>query len=312
MVHRLFGRRNVEGIFTFRELKLRKLFGVMFSGWESLSPVSIRNSRRRFRVAQDENLVYDSSMPLPCNMKYIAHSSLCAMVFIPQLATSAETNPPPPTCRYEIRVEHDPHGIGKFYLGREIAHVVGGHETVGWLERPEREREERPDLLVQALRLRAGDAVADIGAGTGYYTRRLAKVVGTNGVVYAVEIQKEMLEILADRLAGDSIFNVKTVLGTASDPKLARASVDLILMVDVYHEFEHPFEMVEAMCRALKPGGRMVFVEFRAEDPDVPIKPVHKMTEAQVRKEMRVHPLEWVETIGTLPWQHIIVFRKRE
>jgi len=251
-------------------------------------------------------------MPQPRTMKYIAHSLLCAMVFIPQLATSAETNPPPPTSRYEVRVEHDPHGIGKFYLGREIAHVVGGHETVGWLERPEREREERPDLLVPALKLRASDAVADIGAGTGYYTRRLAKDVGTNGVVYAVEIQQEMLDILTNRMAGERVLNVKPVLGTDIDPGLPSASVDLILMVDVYHEFDHPFEMVEAMCRALKPGGRMVFVEFRAEDPEVPIKPVHKMTEAQVRKEMSVHPLEWVETIGTLPWQHIIVFRKKD
>ncbi|MCL4789960.1 MAG: methyltransferase domain-containing protein [Verrucomicrobia bacterium] len=216
----------------------------------------------------------------------------------------------PPVSRYERRAEHDPNGIGKFYLGREIAHVMG-HQGADWLERPEREQEERPDLLVPALKLKAGDAVADIGAGTGYYTRRLAKAVGTNGIVYAVEIQREMLDILTNRLADDAIFNVRPVLGTVTDPRLSRATLDLILMVDVYHEFEHPFEMVEAMCQALKPGGRMVFVEFRAEDPNVPIKRVHKMTEAQVRKEMSVHPLEWVETIGTLPWQHVVVFRKK-
>jgi ubiquinone/menaquinone biosynthesis C-methylase UbiE len=131
------------------------------------------------------------------------------------------------------------------------------------------------------------------------------------GIVYAVEIQQEMLDILTNKLAAEKIFNVKPVLGTINDPKLPRASVDLILMVDVYHEFDHPFEMVEAMCKALKPGGRLVFVEFRGEDPKVPIKLVHKMTESQVRKEMSVHPLEWVETIGTLPQQHIIVFRKK-
>lgn len=230
------------------------------------------------------------------------------------VAAKADTGPthsPAAAPRYETRAAHDPNGIGKFYLGREIAHVMG-HQGADWLERPEREQEERPDLLVPALKLKPGEAVADIGAGTGYYTRRLAKAVGTNGAVFAVEIQPEMLDILTNKLAGENIFNVKPVLGTITDPKLPPAAVDLILMVDVYHEFDHPFEMVEAMCRALKPGGRMVFVEFRGEDPNVPIKLVHKMTEAQVRKEMGIHPLEWVETISALPQQHVIVFRKKE
>jgi len=162
-----------------------------------------------------------------------------------------------------------------------------------------------------ALKLKPGNVVADIGAGTGYYTRRLAKAVGERGLVYAVEIQQEMLDLLTHKLATEKIFNVKPVLGTITDPKLPRASVDLILLVDVYHEFDHPYEMVDAMCGALKPGGRMAFVEFRAEDPAVPIKRVHKMTEAQVRKEMSVQPLEWVETITTLPRQHVIVFRRK-
>ncbi len=240
----------------------------------------------------------------------LVYVALLAACFLGR-SSVAQTNASAHASRYETRAEHDPNGIGKFYMGREIAHVVGGRETVGWLERPEREREERPDLLVPALKLQPGEAVADIGAGTGYYTRRLAKAVGTNGVAYAVEIQQEMLDILTNKLAAEKIFNVKPVLGTITDPKLPRATLDLILMVDVYHEFEHPFEMVEAMCKALKPDGRVVFVEFRGEDPDVPIKTIHKMTEAQVRKEMSVHPLEWVETIGTLPWQHIIVFRKK-
>jgi ubiquinone/menaquinone biosynthesis C-methylase UbiE len=201
-------------------------------------------------------------------------------------------------------------------MGREIADVMG-HQAADWLERPEREQEERTDLLIPALKLKAGDTVADIGAGTGYYTRRLAKAVASSsqgskgGAVYAEEIQQEMLDILTNKMAAAGIHNVKPVLGTITDPKLPRASVDLILMVDVYHEFDHPFEMVEAMCRSLKPGGRMVFVEFRGEDPKVPIKLVHKMTETQVRKEMTVQPLEWVETIGSLPQQHIIVFRKK-
>ena len=234
---------------------------------------------------------------------------LCGMIFA-AAANAAETNSPAPATRYETRAAHDPNGIGKFFLGREIAQVMG-HEAAAWLERPEREKEERPDLLLPALKIKIGQAVADIGCGSGYYTRRLAKLAGTNGTVFAVDIQPEMLGLLTNKLAAEKIFNVQPVLGTITDPKLPRAAVDLILLVDVYHEFDHPFEMVAAMCQSLKPGGRIVFVEFRGEDPDVPIKRVHKMTEAQVRKEMNPHPLDWVETIHTLPQQHIIVFRKK-
>src|SRR5258705_7044061 len=202
------------------------------------------------------------------------------------------------SARYEIRKEHDPDGIGKFYMGREIAQVMG-HQATDWLERPEREDEERPSLALPALKLKPGDTVADIGAGTGYYTRRLAKLVGDKGVVYAVDIQQEMLDLLTNKMARLNIRNVKPVLGDLTDPKLPPASTDLAIMVDVYHEFDHPYEMAQALCRALKPGGRLVFVEFRGEDPKVPIKEVHKMTETQVRKEMSVQPLEWFETIET-------------
>lgn len=225
-------------------------------------------------------------------------------------AQKKETAPSEPPI-YEFRENHDPDGIGKFYQGREIAQVMG-HQGADWLERPTREEEENPGLVLTSLKLRPGDAVADIGAGTGYYTRRLARAVGSNGVVYAVEIQPEMLDLLTNKMAELSIHNVKPVLGTVSDPKLAAASIDLILMVDVYHEFDHPHEMVEAMNRALKPGGRLAFVEFRGEDPKVPIKPLHKMTVAQVRKEMAPFPLKWVETLEVLPIQHIIIFRKEE
>lgn len=244
---------------------------------------------------------------------------LC-LLFSFSLATTAvcpaETNSIPSESRYEFRTNHDPDGIGKFYMGREIAGVMG-HQAANWLERPERQQEERTDLLVPLLKLKPGDTVADIGAGTGYYTRLLAKAVATNslagntGLVYAEDIQPEMLDILTNKMRAAGIHNVQPVLGTITDPKLPPGSLDLILMVDVYHEFDHPFEMVDAMCRALKPGGRMVFVEYRKEDPAVAIKLVHKMTEAQVRKEMTVQPLEWVETIRTLPQQHIIVFLKK-
>jgi ubiquinone/menaquinone biosynthesis C-methylase UbiE len=225
-------------------------------------------------------------------------------------AAAADKQASPSAARYESRADHDPNGIGKFYLGREIAHVMG-HQGADWLERPEREEEEKPSAMVEALGLKPGDAVADIGAGTGYVSWRMAKKVGPRGVVYAVDIQQEMLDLLAAQMARRGIKNVKPMLGTTTDATLPAAALDLAIMVDVYHEFDHPYEMLDSICRSLKPGGRLVFVEYRAEDPDVPIKRVHKMSEAQVRKEAAVHPLEWVQTIGSLPRQHIIVFRKK-
>jgi ubiquinone/menaquinone biosynthesis C-methylase UbiE len=215
-----------------------------------------------------------------------------------------------PAARYEHHSVHDPDGIGKFYLGREIAAVMG-HQGADWLERPEREQEEQPARLVEQLKLKPGDIVADIGAGTGYLSRRLAVKVAPRGKVLAGDIQPEMLNLLTNQMASLGITNVIPVLGTESDPKLPPNSVDLVLMVDVYHEFEFPYEMMSAICRSLRPSGRVVFVEFRAEDPQVPIKPLHKMSEAQVRKEMTPLPLRWVETIEILPRQHIIVFVRK-
>ncbi len=223
-------------------------------------------------------------------------------------AQSVSNSLPQSNSLYEFRAQHSRDGIGKFYMGREIAHVMG-HQAADWLERPEREKEERTDLALAALKIKPCEAIADIGAGTGYYTRRLAKLAGTNGTVFAVEIQQEMLDDLMKNAAKENLRNIKPVLGTITDPKLPAKSVDTILMVDVYHEFDHPYEMIQAMIKSLKPGGRIVFVEFRGEDPTVPIKELHKMTEAQVKKEMSVHPLKWSETIGTLPQQHIIVFK---
>lgn len=211
--------------------------------------------------------------------------------------------------RYEIRQEHDPNGIGKFYMGREIA-IVMGHQAAGWLDRPEREKEEEPGKLVEALNLKAGDVVADVGAGSGYLTFRMAEKVGPTGKVLAVDIQPEMLDLIRQRMKARKITNVEPVMGSEKDPKLPEKGVDLIVMVDVYHEFEFPFEMTEAMVRALKPGGRLVFVEYRMEDPKVWIKLVHKMTEKQVKKEMEPHPLRWVETSSVLPAQHIVFFKK--
>jgi ubiquinone/menaquinone biosynthesis C-methylase UbiE len=213
--------------------------------------------------------------------------------------------------RYETRKEHDQYGIGKFYMGREIAQVMG-HAGADWLERREREKEEAPTKLHEILKLKAGDVVADIGAGTGYHTFRLLEKVGAKGKVYAVDIQPEMLDIVKKRMKEKKVENVVTVQGTETDPKLPENSMDVILLVDVYHEFSYPWEMTVAMVKALKPGGRLVFVEFRMEDEKVPILLVHKMTQKQVLKEMEPHPLKWIKTDDSLPWQHVIFFEKKK
>lgn len=200
-------------------------------------------------------------------------------------------------------------GIGKRYMGREIAQVMGW-QGAAWLEREEREREERTDLLLPELALKPGMVVADIGAGTGYIARRMAALVGPMGVVYAVDVQPEMIRMLQSLSAKAGLAQVKPVLGAADDVRLPAASVDLAIMVDVYHELEFPREVLASIVRALKPGGRVVFVEYRAEDPRVPIKPLHKMSEAQVRREAAVLALNWERTASGLPWQHVIVFRK--
>jgi ubiquinone/menaquinone biosynthesis C-methylase UbiE len=231
-------------------------------------------------------------------------------VLLPAQGAEVPRKAPAPSSRYEYREQHSPDGIGKFYHGREIAHVMG-HLAADWLERPTREEEERTQLLVETLPVTAGQTVADIGAGTGYFSRRLAKKVGPKGQILAVDIQQEMLDLLTNQMAALNITNVKPVLGTITNPNLPAGSVDLVLMVDVYHEFSHPFEMMDAICKSLKPEGQVVFVEFRGEDPAVPIKPVHKMTEAQVRKEMSELPLEWVKSIEVLPRQHILIFRRK-
>lgn len=216
------------------------------------------------------------------------------------------------TPRYTTRKIHDPNGIGKFYMGREIAHVMGflGAE---WLEREEREREERLTLLIKSLKLKPGMVVADIGAGSGVISMMMSKHLGDEGQVLAVDIQDEMLARLKKRCKAAGITNVKPVKGTVKSPNLKPGTVDLIIMVDVYHEFSFPYEMTLELSRALKPGGRIAWVEYRKEDRSVPIKLIHKMTEAQVKKEASLPEfgLSFVETIGVLPWQHIVVFEKR-
>jgi ubiquinone/menaquinone biosynthesis C-methylase UbiE len=233
---------------------------------------------------------------------------LCAGAVAPFLRAAEPAPKPEPL--YETRAEHDPNGIGKFFMGREIAHVMG-HQAWEWLERPEREQEERTDLLLEALKLRPGETVADIGAGSGYFSWRMARLVGETGTVYAVDIQQEMLDLLMKQMTKERVEKiVKPILGNVTDPKLPAESCDTMLLVDVYHEFDFPFEMISRMVDALKPEGRIVFVEFRKEDPRVPIKEVHKMSVEQVKKEMNLHRLRFAEAIELLPQQHIIIFRK--
>ena len=213
-----------------------------------------------------------------------------------------------PAARYRS-VAPSADGIGKTYEGREIAGIMGW-QGAAWLEREEREREERGSVLLRELALKPGMAVADIGAGTGYYARRIAPRVGAQGKVYAVDVQPQMVAMLRAAAKRPGLDNLVPVLGTAMDPKLAPGSIDLALMVDVYHELEFPYEMLQNIVRALKPGGRVVFVEYRAEDARVPIKPLHKMSQAQIKREALRHALVWERTADTLPWQHVVVFRK--
>ncbi len=218
---------------------------------------------------------------------------------------------PAPTdgmARY-ARVPTGSEGIGKRYRGRDIAAVMGW-QGAGWLEREEREREERTDLLLTALQLKPGLVVADIGAGTGYLSRRMAPLVGPGGRVLAVDVQPEMLTLLQALVKRTGLANIEPRLGSEDDVKLPPNSVDIAIMVDVYHELAQPYEVLASITRALKPDGRIVFVEYRAEDPNVPIKRLHKMSEAQIKLEAAVHPLVWERTVSTLPWQHVVVFRK--
>jgi FkbM family methyltransferase len=215
----------------------------------------------------------------------------------------------PPQPPYETREKHDPNGINKWYLGREIAHVMGPG-GIPWLERPEREDEENPTKCIEALELKGGEVIADLGAGSGYYSFRLATKVGEKGKVLAVEIQDEMLAELKKRIEKQKVTNVETIKCTVSDPRLPEAGVDLVLMVDVYHELAFPYEVMTAVRKSLKPGGRVVLVEYRKEDPKVPIKEVHKMSEEQIKKEMEVVGLVHQKTVATLPWQHIAIYTK--
>lgn len=209
---------------------------------------------------------------------------------------------------YQNKRIHDPDGIGRFFQSREIAKVIG-HEGAYWLERPDRELEERPQQLLEALELPPDSTVADIGAGSGYITARLARVLPL-GKVYAVDSQPEMVKLLQDRQRRQWLPNVQPVLGSDTEVNLAEDSLDLVLMVDAYHEFAYPREMLDSIFAALKPNGQVVLAEYRAENPFVPIKRLHKMTERQVRRELQTVGFIWEKTDKRLPQQHLLFFRK--
>lgn len=210
---------------------------------------------------------------------------------------------------YTFAPERSQGGTGRFYMGRETSGVMG-HQAADWLERPQRTHEEMPDEVVANMNLRPTDVVADIGAGSGYFTFRMAAQV-PEGKVLAVDIQPEMLAMIEERKSAEGVVNVEEILGEIDNTNLPANSVDVALLVDAYHEFSHPREMLESIYNSLKPGGRLILVEYRAEDDSVPIRPLHKMTQAQVKREMSVFDLQFEETLDFLPWQHMMIFSKQ-
>ena len=203
----------------------------------------------------------------------------------------------------------DINGIGKWYMGREIARVMG-FQGIGWLERSCREKEENVSTLIQNMKIESNDIIADIGAGSGYHSFRMAPLA-KNGVVYAVDIQSEMLAAINRRIELNKIKNIKTILDNEKSIQLPNNSVDKILMVDVYHEFNFPREMIRSIKNTLKPNGKLFLVEYRDEDPRVPIKKIHKMSEKQAEKEMDAAGFKLIEKISNLPWQHCMIFIKK-
>lgn len=202
----------------------------------------------------------------------------------------------------------DPNGIGKWYMDREIAHVMG-FQGMDWLERSNREEEENTTKLLRNMNIEPSDTIADIGAGSGYHVFKMAPMA-SEGLIYAVDIQDEMLAALREKQENGNIKNIALVKGSEKSVNLPENSVDKVLMVDVYHEFNYPTEMIASIKKALRSDGRIYVIEYRGEDDSVPIKELHKMTEAQAVKEMKAAGMKLERNIGNLPWQHCMVFVK--
>ncbi|MDA9124430.1 class I SAM-dependent methyltransferase [bacterium] len=204
----------------------------------------------------------------------------------------------------------DFNGIGKWYMGREIAYIMG-FQGINWLERSEREKEEDVSTLIKNMKIKTNDTIADIGAGSGYHVFKMAPLA-ENGLVYAVDIQPEMVETIELKKRSKRMSNIETVLGSEKSINLPKNSLDKILLVDVYHEFSYPIELVKSIKNALKPNGQLFLIEYRGEDLTVPIKKIHKMTEKQSIAEMKAAGLSLKENIDNLPWQHCMIFEKNK
>ena len=203
----------------------------------------------------------------------------------------------------------DPNGIGKWYMGREIAYVMG-FQGMNWLERPEREEEENTTTLLKNMDIQPTDHIADIGAGSGYHVFKMAPMAN-QGTIYAVDIQEEMLAAIQEKMEAKNVQNIQIVKGDEQSVNLPEKSVDKVLMVDVYHEFNYPKEMIASIKKALKPNGELFLIEYRGDDRSVLIKELHKMTEVQAVKEMNAAGFTLKRNDGNLPWQHCMVFIKQ-
>ncbi len=233
---------------------------------------------------------------------------LALVVFMGGCSSDSPGSESPPTY-YDFRSSTSDGGTGKYYMGREIADVMRSEHGVTFWERPTRDTEELPSRLLQVLELTQSAVVADIGAGSGFLTFRLARMV-PSGRVLAVDVQPELLDTVRVRMQREGIRNVQPVLGTPENPRLPASSVDLVLIVSSYHEFSHPKEMLENIYEGLKEGGRIVIVEYRGEDETIPASAVHRMTEEQIRQELEASGFRWRDTFDVLPQQHIVVFQK--
>ena len=237
-------------------------------------------------------------------------SSLTILTILVNLtfAGSAIADKAPPRNYYRTQTIHNPDGIGKFYQDREIAKVMG-HQAMGWLERNSREKQEQPQAVVDHLPINSKDRVADLGTGTGYFAFRIASLI-PEGRVFAVDIQPEMLSVVNEVKKRNQVENLEAILATETNLNLAPKSIDVALMVDAYHEFAYPQEIMNNLFTALKPGGKVVLVEYRQENPMIMIKPLHKMSQKQVKKEMKTANFRWQKTQEFLPEQHFMIFQK--
>ena len=238
-------------------------------------------------------------------MKKIAQTLFIILILLQWHQVIAQDKTPNANYTYK---KGDPNGIGKWYMGREIAYVMG-YQGMQWLDRPEREKEENTSTLLLNMAIDPEDIIADIGAGSGYHVFKMAKLA-ESGLIYAVDIQDEMLEEISNRKERDQIKNVRVIKGGEKNINIAENSLDKVLMVDVYHEFNYPAEMLVSIKKALKADGKLFLIEYRGEDESVPIKELHKMTEAQAIKEMEAAGLKLHRNIDNLPWQHCMVFIK--